>query len=130
MKFFISTHKGVLYNDEIDYFVVKNEEGEFAILKDHTPVISVISSGYVKIVRETNIEYYYVIINGLVEFNNNSATILAQEAINGETYEKARAELERVRTERIEVIKRSYIDYTKLEHELRQNINKSKAGRL
>ena len=130
MKFFISTHKGVLYNDEIDYFVVKNEEGEFAILKDHTPVISVISSGYVKIVRETNIEYYYVIVNGLVEFNNNNATVLAQEAYNGETYEKARAELERVRKERIEVIKRANTDYTKLEHDLRKSIKASKAGRL
>ena len=130
MRIVISTHKGVLYNDEIEYFVVKNDEGEFAILKDHTPVIGVISSGYIKIVREANIDYYYVIVNGLVEFNNNSATVLAQEAYNGETYEKARAELERVRTERIEVIKRANLDYTKLEHDLRKSIKASKAGRL
>lgn len=130
MKIVISTHKGVIYNDEIEYFVIKNDEGEFAILKDHTPVISVISSGYVKIVRETNIDYYYILINGLLEFSNNNATILAQEAINGETYEAAKKELERVRTERIEIIKRSNTDYTKLEHELRKNIKASKAGRL
>ena len=130
MKFVISTHKGVLYNDEIEYFVIKNDEGEFAVLKDHTPVISVISSGYVEIVREANIDYYYVIVNGLVEFSNNNATVLAQEAYNGETYEKAKAELERVRKERIEVIKRSNLDYTKLEQDLRKNIRASKAGRL
>lgn len=130
MKFVISTHKGVLYNDEIDYFVVKNDEGEFAILKDHTPVISVITSGYVKIVRESNIEYYYVLVNGLVEFSNNNATVLAQEAINGETYESAKAELEKIRTERIETIKKSNLDYTKLEQDLRKNIKASKAGRL
>lgn len=130
MKFVISTHKGVLYNDEIDYFVVKNDEGEFAILKDHTPVISVITSGYVKIVRESNIEYYYVLVNGLVEFSNNNATILAQEAINGETYESAKAELEKIRKERIETIKKSNLDYTKLEQDLRKNIKASKAGRL
>ena len=130
MKFVISTHKGVLYNDEIDYFVVKNDEGEFAILKDHTPVISVITSGYVKIVRESNVEYYYVLVNGLVEFSNNNATVLAQEAINGETYESAKAELERIRKERIETIKKSNLDYTKLEQDLRKNIKASKAGRL
>lgn len=130
MKFVISTHKGVLYNDEIDYFVVKNDEGEFAILKDHTPVISVITSGYVKIVRESNIEYYYVLVNGLVEFSNNKATVLAQEAINGETYESAKAELEKIRKERIETIKKSNLDYTKLEQDLRKNIKASKAGRL
>ena len=130
MKFVISTHKGVLYNDEIDYFVVKNDEGEFAILKDHTPVISVIPSGYVKIVREANIEYYYVLVNGLLEFSNNNATVLAQEAINGETYESAKKELERIRTERVETIKRSNLDYTKLEQDLRKNIKASKAGRL
>ena len=130
MKIVISTHKGVLYDDEIEYFVIKNEEGEFAILKDHTPVISVISSGYVKVCREANVEFYYVLINSLLEFSNNNATILAQEAINGETLESARKELERVRTERIEQIKRSNLDYTKLEQDLRKNIRRSKAGRL
>ena len=130
MKIVISTHKGVLYNDEIEYFVIKNDEGEFAVLKDHTPLISVISSGYVKIVREAGIDYYYVLVNGLVEFSNNNATVLAQEAINGETYEKAKKELEKIRTERIEVIKRSNLDYTKLEQDLRKNIKASKAGRL
>ena len=130
MKIVISTHKGVLYNDEIDHFVIKNEEGEFAILKDHIPVISVISSGYVKITKEANEEFYYVLINSLLEFSNNNATILAQEAINGETLESARKELERVRTERIEQIKQSNTDYTKLEQDLRKNIRASKAGRL
>lgn len=130
MKFVISTHKGVLYNDEIDYFVVKNDEGEFAILNDHTPVISVITSGYVKIVRESNVEYYYVLVNGLLEFSNNNATVLAQEAINGETYESAKAALEKIRKERIETIKKSNLDYTKLEQDLRKNIKASKAGRL
>ncbi len=130
MKIVISTHKGVLYDDEIEYFVIKNEEGEFAILKDHTPVISVISSGYVKINRDKDTDYYYVLINALLEFSNNNATILAQEAINGETLEKARASLERVRTERIEQIKQSSVDYTKLEQDLRKNIRASKAGRI
>ena len=130
MKFVISTHKGVLYNDEIEYFVIKNDEGEFAVLKDHTPVISVITSGYVKIVREANIEYFYVLVNALLEFSNNNATVLAQEAINGETYEKAKAELEKIRKERIETIKKSNLDYTKLEQDLRKNIKASKAGRL
>ena len=130
MKIVISTHKGVLYNDEIEYFVIKNEEGEFAIFKDHTPVISVISSGYVKVCREANVEFYYVLINALLEFSNNNATILAQEAINGETLEAARKELERVRKERIEQIKQSNTDYTKLEQDLRKNIRASKAGRL
>ena len=130
MKIVISTHKGVLYDDEIEYFVIKNEEGEFAILKDHTPVISVISSGYVKINRDKDTDYYYVLINALLEFSNNNATILAQEAINGETLEKARASLERVSTERIEQIKQSSVDYTKLEQDLRKNIRASKAGRI
>ena len=130
MKIVISTHKGVLYNDEIEYFIIKNDEGEFAVMKDHVPVISVISSGYVKIKREADIEYYYVLINALLEFSNNNATILAQEALNGETLESARKELESVRTERIEQIKRSNLDYTKLEQDLRKNIRRSKAGRL
>lgn len=130
MKIVISTHKGVLYDDEIEYFIIKNDEGEFAVMKDHIPLISVISSGYVKIKREADVEFYYVLINALLEFSNNNATILAQEAINGETLESARKELERVRTERIEQIKRSNLDYTKLEQDLRKNIRRSKAGRL
>ena len=52
MKIIVSTHQGQLYNEDVDYIVVHNQDGEFAIMKNCLPIISVISLGYIKLVRD------------------------------------------------------------------------------
>ena len=53
MKISVVTPHGELYNEDIDYVVVSSKmNGEFAILKDHIPIISSIDLGYVKMVRD------------------------------------------------------------------------------
>ncbi|MBS1477084.1 MAG: F0F1 ATP synthase subunit epsilon, partial [Acholeplasmatales bacterium] len=42
MKISVSTHQGKLYDDEITYAVIKNADGEFAIMKNHVPLVCVI----------------------------------------------------------------------------------------
>lgn len=130
MRIVVSTHKGVIYNDDISYFVIKNEDGEFAVLNNHIPVISIIPDGYIKIVKETNMAFYYVIINGMLEFKDNNASVLAQEAISGETIEKAKETLANVRKKRIEENKKKHMDYTAQENDLKKNIKASRAGQL
>ena len=53
MNVVVSTHQGVLYNEEVDYVVVHSDtDGEYACLKDHVPVISVMDTGYIKLVKD------------------------------------------------------------------------------
>ena len=130
MKIVVSTHQGVLYNEEVDYVVVHSDaDGEYAVLKDHVPVVSVMDTGYVKLVKGKD-EFYVVIQSGIFEFKDNEAVVLVQEAIIGRTAEAAKENLEAIRKERLERNRKESTDFTQMEKELRENIKKSGAGSL
>lgn len=129
MKINVVTPNGELYNEDVDYVVVSSKmNGEFAILKDHIPVISSIDKGYVKMVRGDK-EIYTVIINGVVEHNNNIINVIAQEAHVGMSKDSAMDHLNTVREERIEENKKRNVDFAKAERELKINLKKAKAGK-
>lgn len=129
MKIIVSTHQGQLYNEEVDYVVVHNQDGEFAIMTNCLPIISVISLGYIKLVRD-KMEYYVVVINGVLEYKENTINVLSGEAHIGESSESALAHLNAVRKERLEENKRKNVVNTEMEHDLAENIKKSRAGHL
>ena len=130
MKVVISTHQGVLYDEEVEYFVVHDQsDGEYAVMKDHVPVVSVLEFGYVKLVNGKD-EVYVSIVSGIVEFHDNNATILVQEAQAGRTYESAKKNLEEHRKERLEKNRQETTDFTQKERELREHIKNSGAGQL
>ncbi|MDE6407450.1 MAG: F0F1 ATP synthase subunit epsilon [Anaeroplasmataceae bacterium] len=129
MKLIVSTHQGVLYNEEVDYVVVHNADGEFAILKEHIPVIAVMDEGYVKMVKATE-EFYVVITNGILEFHDNVASVLAQEAHLGKDKEEAKQQLEDFRKQRLDENRKEQVDFTQKEKELREHLRNSKAGQL
>ena len=130
MKLVISAHQGILYNEEIDYVVVHSDtDGEFAIMADHIPVISVMDTGYIKLVRGTN-ELYVVLQSAIFEYKQNFVQVLVQEAMIGKTKESAMEHLLAARKERLEKNKKESVDFTQKEKELRENIRKSGAGSL
>lgn len=130
MKISVVTPHGELYNENIDYVVVSSRmNGEFAIMKDHIPIISSVDIGYVKMVRGTQ-ELYTVIINGVVENNNNIINVIAQEAHVGLSKDSALDHLNTVREERIKENKRRNVDFAKAERELKKNVKDARAGNL
>ncbi len=130
MRIIVSTHQGTLYDDTVDYVVVHStKDGEYGIMENHVPVVSIIEEGYVKLVRDKN-EFYVVIFSGILEFHNNLVTVLVQEAHIGENVEAAKKYLLEVRAERLEKNREEETDFTQKEKELRENIARSKAGRL
>jgi F-type H+-transporting ATPase subunit epsilon len=130
MKISVVTPQGELYNEHIDYVVVSSKmNGEFAIMKDHIPIISSVDVGYVKMVRDEK-ELYTVIINGVVEHNNNIINVIAQEAHVGLSKDSALDHLNTVREERIKENKRRNVDFAKAERELKKNVKDAKAGNL
>lgn len=129
MKIIVSTHQGNLYNEEVDYVVVHNEDGEFAILKDHIPVVAVINEGYVKLVRDKD-EYFIVVISGILEYHDNEVSVLAQEAHIGRDQNSAKSHLEEIRKERLEKNRKEQVDFTQKEKELREHLRTTKAGEL
>lgn len=130
MRIIVSTHQGNLYNEEVDYVVVHSTtDGEYAIMSDHIPVISVMEEGYIKFVRG-NEEYYVVLVSGILEFHDNTVVVLVQEAHIGQNKDSAKAHLEQIRKERMELNKKEAVDFTQKEKELHENIKKAGAGSL
>ena len=129
MKFNVLTQVGKTYSDDIDYVIIRNEDGEMGILNDHIPIVVQIREGYVKFVQGKN-ESFLVVEQGVIEFKNNELTILALEAQIGQTLEKAKAAFNMMKKEKIDFAKRENVDFSKQERELRENITKSKAGQV
>ncbi len=129
IKVTVSTHQGKLYDEMCDHITIKNQNGEFAILKDHIPVCTVVTEGYVKLVRGEE-EFYLSLINGLVEFNNNICNVVSQEAHIGQNYDSAMEHLNSVRNARLEENRKINADYTHSEKQIRDNLKQTKAGSL
>jgi len=129
MKLSVLTAEGKSFSDDIDYIVIHNEDGEMAILKDHIPIIVQIKSGYLKSVTGNNLKYA-IIEQGILEFKDNNLTVLALDAEMGSTLESTRASFEKMKKEKLELTKKENIDLSKQERELKENIQKSKAGQL
>ena len=121
MIFKVLTQEGKTYTDEVNYAVVKNQDGELAILKDHVPIILHINEGYVKFVKEKQ-EVFVVLEQAILEFNHNELTVLALEAQLGPTLERARHAFIEMQKEKLEETRKENIDFSKLENELRENV--------
>jgi F-type H+-transporting ATPase subunit epsilon len=129
MKFIVLTQVGKTYTDEVDYVIIRNEEGELGILNDHIPIVVQMKEGFIKFVQGKN-ESFLVVEQGVVEFKNNELTILALEAQMGQTFEKAKSAFNLMKKEKMELAKKENVDFSKQERELRENITKSKAGQV
>ena len=129
MKFTVLTAEGKSFKDEIDYLVIHNEDGEMAILKDHVPIIVQIKSGYLKSVTDNHLKFI-IIEQGILEFKDNHLSVLALDAAMGSTLDETRKSFEAMKKNKLEMTKKENIDLSKQERELKENIQKSKAGQL
>jgi F-type H+-transporting ATPase subunit epsilon len=129
MIFKVLTQQGKTYSDEIEYVIIKSEDGEVGILSDHIPIIVKIQKGYIKLVKDKN-ESFLVVEQGVIEFKDNILTILALEAQIGATLDKAQAAFDHMKKEKMELTKKENVDFFNLEKDLKENITKSKAGQI
>lgn len=129
MIFKVLTQLGETHQDEIEYAVIKSEDGEMAIMKDHIPILLHVFHGHLKFVQKKE-EIFMVVEQAVIEFKNNELTILALEAQIGKTLEKAQHAFEKMKKDKLELTKQENVDFSKLEKELKENIKKSRAGHV
>ena len=77
----VNPEKSFLSKDNVSEVIVPAFEGEIGILKDHIPIISFLKPGIIKIFVGTDEENYYV-EDGIVEFKDNSLSILTSSIFN------------------------------------------------
>jgi F-type H+-transporting ATPase subunit epsilon len=84
----------VVFSDNADIVLLPGAEGEMGILPNHSPVLTVIQYGIVKI-RNQDGEAIFTVAGGVAEVQPDQVTILADAAENVEEIDLQRAEIAR-----------------------------------
>ena len=129
MNLSIVTPKGLVFDNQVDFIVVQGDEGQLAILENHVSIVVPIRNGFVKRVNG-NEEVYHVVSGGLLEFSNNIATVIAQETVEGKTYDDALKALDELRLSIKEKNRKQTMDFTEMERELALNLKDIKASKI
>ncbi|HEB64410.1 MAG TPA: ATP synthase F1 subunit epsilon [Chloroflexi bacterium] len=89
----------LVYEGEADIVVVPGVSGEMGILPNHSPLISTLQYGILKVRRGMD-EQVFTVAGGVVEVQPDIVTVLADAAENVAEIDVARAEAARQRAEK------------------------------
>ncbi|MDP3086420.1 MAG: F0F1 ATP synthase subunit epsilon [Rubrivivax sp.] len=84
--------EGSIFSGEAKFVALPGESGELGILPRHTPLITRIKPGAVRIMRADNDEEEFVFVaGGILEVQPGTVTVLADTAIRGHDLDEAKA---------------------------------------
>lgn len=109
----------LIFSGEAEFVALPGEAGELGIYPKHTPLMTRIRPGAVriKVAGQADDEFVFV-AGGLLEVQPNSVTVLADTAIRGRDLDEAKAIEARKLAEQALVNKESKIDYAAAQAEL------------
>jgi F-type H+-transporting ATPase subunit epsilon len=91
LKVDVVSAEEAIFAGEAKFVALPGESGELGILPGHTPLISRIRPGTVKIVRPDNSEENIFVAGGILEVQPGTVTVLADTAIRAADLDEARA---------------------------------------
>jgi F-type H+-transporting ATPase subunit epsilon len=108
-----------IFSGEAEFVTLPGESGELGIYPKHTPLITRIKPGAVriKVVGRADEEFVFV-AGGILEVQPNGVTVLADTAIRGGDLDEAKALAAKKAAEESMVNKDSKIDYATAQAEL------------
>jgi F-type H+-transporting ATPase subunit epsilon len=111
--------ESLIFSGEAEFVALPGEAGELGIYPKHTPLITRIKPGAVriKVVGQAEDEFVFV-AGGILEVQPNAVTVLADTAIRGKDLDEAKASAAKKMAEEALVNKDSKIDYAKAQSEL------------
>ena len=89
LKYEIVSPERLLKDSVAKQLVLPGVEGDFAVLANHSPFMSILRPGLVKISTEAGSEETLFVKGGLAQTASEGLTILAEEAIDPATVDKA-----------------------------------------
>jgi F-type H+-transporting ATPase subunit epsilon len=108
-----------IFSGEAEFVALPGEAGELGIYPMHTPLITRIRPGSVRIKIPGQAEDEFVFVaGGILEVQPNAVTVLADTAIRGSDLDEAKATEAKRLAEEALVNKESKIDYAKAQSEL------------
>ncbi|AWH88852.1 F0F1 ATP synthase subunit epsilon [Limnobaculum parvum] len=113
-----------LFSGEVQRIQVTGSEGELGIYPQHTPLLTAIKPGLIRIVKLNGDEEFIYLSGGILEVQPTIVTVLSDTAIRGQDLDEARAMESKRKAE--EHIRNSHgdIDYAQASAELSKAIAK------
>lgn len=106
-----------VYTGQAQFVALPGDQGELGILPGHTPLITKIRPGTVRIQNDGREELIFV-AGGILEVQPRAVTVLADTAIRGKDLDEARAQDARRRAEEALANRAANIDYARAQAEL------------
>ena len=107
-----------IFSGQAKSVALPGEAGELGILPGHTPLITRIRPGAVRIEAESGEEEFVFVAGGILEVQPGAVTVLADTAIRGKDLDEAKAEQARKRAEEALQNSGSNIEYATAQAEL------------
>ena len=118
LKLEIVSAQESLYSGDMKFVVVPGEEGELGIYPNHTPLITRIKPGELKLKNLENQDEVVVVAGGILEVQPNLVTVLADSAIRAGDIDEERSREAKQNAESIIKNNKEDIDLAKAHAEL------------
>jgi len=107
-----------IFSGQAEFVALPGEAGELGIYPKHTPLITRIRPGAVRIQVTGGGEEFVFVAGGILEVQPNGVTVLADTAIRGGDLDEAKANAAKKQAEELMLNKDSNIDYAKAQAEM------------
>ncbi|MCC2954964.1 MULTISPECIES: F0F1 ATP synthase subunit epsilon [unclassified Massilia] len=107
-----------IFSGQAEFVALPGEAGELGIYPRHTPLITRIRPGAVRIQVAGGGEEFVFVAGGILEVQPNGVTVLADTAIRGGDLDEAKALEAKKQAEELMLNKESKIDYAKAQAEM------------
>lgn len=107
-----------IFSGQAEFVALPGEAGELGIYPKHTPLITRIRPGAVRIQVAGGGEEFVFVAGGILEVQPNGVTVLADTAIRGADLDEAKAQAAKQQAEELMLNKDSNIDYAKAQAEM------------
>ncbi len=111
-----------IFSGPAEFLLAPAEMGEVGIMPRHTPFLSTLQSGEVKVTTPEGEEQYFYVSGGMLEVQPHTVTILSDTALRAKDLDEAAALEAKNRAEQALKDKKSDIDYAKAQAELAEAV--------
>ena len=112
-----------VYSGEVESVVAPGTEGYFQVLHNHTPFLTTIQIGEIRI-KENGQEQYYSTSGGFAEVHENQISILAEAAEKVEEIDLERAEASKLRAQKLLESSEEWVDTDRARYALIRAMNR------
>lgn len=120
----VVSNESSIFSGQVEMGIFPGEAGELGILPRHTPLLTRIKPGVVRLKLPEQNEFFVVYVSGgILEVQPDMITVLADTAVRAKDLDEAKKVQAQLASEKAQKDQKANLDYTKAEAELSQVIS-------